>query len=135
MKDVGEFTSIGEVGDVGDVGECSAGIVSRRGPSVCLNPANSDCRRVMGFLSPCAVESLRERLRAGVSGIFVTNFVKLAIARKQNFAGVLNENRMGRMCGLSSYTCSCTGVGLPCSLPFRIGYSVCVRSSTGYCSG
>ena len=39
---------------------------------------------------------------AEASGIPVTYLQNVAMARKQNFAGVVNGKRMGRMCAVSS---------------------------------
>jgi len=38
---------------------------------------------------------------ASGGGTLVTNLVKVAMARKQNFAGVVNEKRTGNTCGVS----------------------------------
>lgn len=66
-----------------------------------LNPVKKDGRRLGKarltevFLRPSSV---------GGSWISVTNLQKLAIARKQNLAGVVNENKTGRMWGASRKT-------------------------------
>lgn len=71
-----------------------------------LKPANRDCRRDNGSLVTFAVEPFRGiGGGGGVRGIPVTNLEKVAMARKQNLAGVVNANRIGRICGLSMDIC------------------------------
>ena len=85
----------------------------------------------------------------------MTNFEKEAIARKQNLAGVVKENKTGRLWGASirelvymvfslvwykrispSYTCRCTEVALQrSSIEISEGYNARVESVIGNLSG
>lgn len=63
-----------------------------------LRLENNDCCRDMELVTP----ALEAFLNTG-GGFFmsVANLQKVAIPRKQNLAGVVKENRTGRICGLS----------------------------------
>lgn len=64
-----------------------------------MKPENSDLRRDVG--GTCIVELEQEALPigGGITFISVTNLLKFAIARKQNFAGVVNRKSTGRTWG------------------------------------
>ena len=83
----------------------------------------------------------------------MTNLEKEEIARKQNLAGMVKENKTGRMWGASirefvylifsmdkrispSYTCRCTEVALQrSSIEIREGYNAREESVIGNLSG
>jgi hypothetical protein len=63
-----------------------------------LKAENNDCCRDMGLVT-LGFEAFLDT--GGVCFMSVANLQKLAIPRKQNLAGVVKENRTGRICGLS----------------------------------
>ena len=87
-----------ETGDVGEMvsdirsGDATSGASATTREPVRWEgkkPENSDLRRDVGGI--CRVELDRE----GIAFISVTNLLKFAIARKQNFAGVVNRKSTG----------------------------------------